>query len=58
MQIDHIAFRSRNPGAMRRRLDDKGVEYRSGYIPEFNMTQLFFKDPAGNGIEVNFPDER
>jgi hypothetical protein len=56
--LDHIAFQSNGLGAMKERLGNSGIEYRSGYIPEFNMTQLFFKDPAGTGLEVNFPDER
>jgi catechol-2,3-dioxygenase len=55
--LDHIAFQSNGLGAMKERLGNSGIEYRSGYIPEFNMTQLFFKDPAGTGLEVNFPDE-
>lgn len=56
--LDHIAFRSRGLDAMRDRLVSHGIEYRSGFISEFNMTQLFFRDPAGTGLEVNFPDER
>jgi hypothetical protein len=39
------------------RLDDYGVEFRVSSIPELKMTQLFFKDPAGTGLEVNFIDE-
>jgi len=26
-------------------------------VPEIDMTQLFFKDPAGNGLEANFVGE-
>ena len=55
--LDHIAFRSSGLGAMKDRLSNHGIEYRSGYISEFNMTQLFFRDPAGTGLEANFPDE-
>ena len=56
--LDHVAFRSSGLGTMKDRLASHGIEYRSGYIQEFNMTQLFFTDPAGTGLEVNFPDER
>jgi catechol 2,3-dioxygenase-like lactoylglutathione lyase family enzyme len=56
--LDHIAFRSCGLDAMKDRLTGCGIEYRSGFITEFNMTQLFFKDPAGTGLEINFPDER
>ena len=61
MRIDHIniaaPFRSAGVGAMKDRLASHGIEYRSGHISEFNMTRLFFRDPAGTGLEVNFPDE-
>ena len=39
-------------------LHEHAVAYRSNYIPEIDMTQLFFSDPAGTGLEVNFPGER
>jgi hypothetical protein len=52
-----VAFRASGLASMKNRLASAGVEYRSGFIAEFNMTQLFFKDPAGTGLEVNFPDE-
>ena len=55
--LDHVAFRSRGLDVMKDRLARQGIKYRSGFIPEFNMTQLFFRDPAGTGLEVNFPDE-
>jgi catechol 2,3-dioxygenase-like lactoylglutathione lyase family enzyme len=55
--LDHIAFQSSGLGAMKDRLAGHGIDYRSGYIAEFNMTQLFFKDPAGTGLEINFPGE-
>jgi len=56
--LDHIAFRSSGLGAVKNRLTACGIEYRSGFIAELNMTQLFFKDPAGTGLEVSFADER
>nr|MCH9637523.1 hypothetical protein [Gammaproteobacteria bacterium] len=28
--------------------------FKERYIPEINIEQLFFKDPAGNGIELIF----
>lgn len=55
--LDHVAFRSSGLQAMIERLDAHDVRFRRSYIAEFNMTQLFFKDPAGTGLEVNFPDE-
>lgn len=55
--LDHIAFRATGLAATRDRLDSHGVSYRVGYIAEKKMTQLFFKDPAGTGIEINFIGE-
>ena len=42
---------------MEERLRSLGIEYRSNHIPEIPMTQLFVRDPAGTGVEINFPDE-
>lgn len=35
------------------------LEVKNGFRLHYgiNMTQLFFKDPAGTGLEVNFPGE-
>jgi catechol 2,3-dioxygenase-like lactoylglutathione lyase family enzyme len=55
--LDHIAFRSSGLAEVRDRLEAHGVEFRDSHIPEFDMTQLFFKDPAGTGLEINFPGE-
>lgn len=55
--LDHIAFRASGLAETRARLDRHRVEYRSSYIDEFNMTQLFFHDPSGTKLEFNFPGE-
>ena len=55
--LDHIAFRSSDLALFRERLDRHNVPYRKSYIAEFEMTQLFFHDPAGTGLEINFPGE-
>ena len=55
--LDHIAFRGSGLADMRARLERQGVEYRSSYIEESNMTQLFFHDPSGTKLEINFPGE-
>jgi catechol 2,3-dioxygenase-like lactoylglutathione lyase family enzyme len=56
--LDHVAFQAAGLEAFRARLDALGIEYRSSYIPELHMSQLFFRDPAGTGLEVNFPREK
>ncbi len=55
--LDHVAFRATGLKAQIERLDSQQVDYRSNHVPELNMTQLFFHDPAGTGLEVNFLEE-
>ena len=55
--LDHIAFRASGVTAFRRRLDAFDVPYRVSRIPGTGATQLFFQDPAGTGLELNFPEE-
>jgi catechol 2,3-dioxygenase-like lactoylglutathione lyase family enzyme len=54
--IDHFAFRCDDLEAMRARMDARGVEYQVDSVPGSGPTQLFLRDPAGVGIELNFPD--
>lgn len=55
--LDHIAFRGLGLMALVRRLEQAGIEYRRNYIAELDMSQVFFHDPAGTGLEVNFTGE-
>jgi catechol 2,3-dioxygenase-like lactoylglutathione lyase family enzyme len=55
--LDHVAFQSGGLDAFRARLESMEVPFRTNHIPELDMTQVFFTDPAGIGIEVNFPGE-
>ena len=52
--VDHIAFLASEPGAFVRRLRERGVEYQPRSLPEFDLYQLFLKDPNGLTIELNF----
>ena len=52
--LDHVAFEGRDLDAMRGRLRRAGVDFRHSYIQELELDQLFFTDPAGTGLEVNF----
>jgi catechol 2,3-dioxygenase-like lactoylglutathione lyase family enzyme len=56
--LDHVAFQSSDLDAFRDNLNSFAIDFRVGYIREPEMTQLFFSDPAGTGLEVNFPGER
>jgi catechol 2,3-dioxygenase-like lactoylglutathione lyase family enzyme len=55
--IDHIAFRMTGLRSVADRLEAIGIDFRADYVPEISMTQLFFRDPAGNGLEANFVNE-
>jgi catechol 2,3-dioxygenase-like lactoylglutathione lyase family enzyme len=55
--LDHVAFRAVGLQAFTARLEAQGVDYRSSHIPELALTQLFFSDPAGTGLEINFAGE-
>jgi catechol-2,3-dioxygenase len=55
--FDHAAFQCQGLEAFTRRLDEHGIAYRTARIPKLGSAQLFFKDPAGNGVELNFPDD-
>jgi len=52
--IDHIAFLATDPGDFVRRFRERGIEYRPRSLPEFELYQLFVKDPDGLTIELNF----
>ena len=53
--FDHVAFACDDLAAMRARLEKLGVAHRMGKVPRTGQTQIFLKDPAGNGVELNFP---
>lgn len=56
--LDHIAFQMTELASYVQRLQALGVVYEEKYIPDFNISQVFCKDPCGNGVEVNFRDEK
>lgn len=55
--LDHVAFQADGLEAFLSLLDGRGINYRCSFIPELGLTQVFFRDPAGTGLEVNFPRE-
>lgn len=52
--IDHIAFACADFDAMCRKLESHGIAYKVADVPVINQRQIFFRDPAGNGVELNF----
>jgi len=56
-RLDHIAFASTGLKAMRAKLEQHKITYDERVLPRMNMTQLFYLDPDGIAIEMNFPPE-
>jgi len=52
--IDHIAFLASEPGQFIRRFKERGVGFQPRSLPEFDLYQIFIKDPNGLTIELNF----
>lgn len=52
--IDHLALTAHGFQDMRDRCARLGVEYRERRIPSLTLVQLFFYDPNGVQLELNF----
>ncbi|MDE2431200.1 MAG: VOC family protein [Burkholderiales bacterium] len=56
--FDHVAFVCENMNGMLARLQAGGIAFRLSDVPAMatlpRQRQIFFNDPAGNGIELNF----
>ena len=52
--FDHVAFTATDYEGTLARLQKLGVKYRLREISDAGQRQIFFSDPAGNGIELNF----
>lgn len=52
--VDHIAFNATGFDEMRARLKSRGIDVSENLLDEIGMRQLFFHDPNGVPIELNF----
>ena len=52
--FDHVAFTATDYDATIARLEKLAIKYRVREINDAGQKQIFFNDPAGNGIELNF----
>jgi catechol-2,3-dioxygenase len=50
----HAAFNGTDRAAFERLLTERGIRYRVAEVPLTRQVQLFFHDPAGNGVELQF----
>lgn len=55
--FDHVAFRCTGLAETEGKLAALGVPFRRAVVPQTGQVQLFLKDPAGNGIELNFAEQ-
>jgi catechol 2,3-dioxygenase-like lactoylglutathione lyase family enzyme len=55
--VDHVAFRATNVPAMRRRLKANNVAFEERAQPGGRLHQIFFDDPNGVTVEINFRNE-
>ncbi|WDD92730.1 VOC family protein [Burkholderia sp. FERM BP-3421] len=52
--FDHIAFAATDLATVERVLAERGMAYRRIVDATSARVQLFFRDPAGNGVELSF----
>ena len=55
LTFDHVAFECTDLAAFKTRLETLAVQFTEKAVPQTGKTQLFFRDPAGNGVELIFP---
>ena len=52
--FDHVAFTCTDIESATSRLKKHAIEHRIDDVPLTRQRQIFFSDPAGNGVELNF----
>jgi catechol-2,3-dioxygenase len=55
--FNHASFDCTGKLELEARLARHGVEYRTARVPLTGQVQLFCRDPAGNGVELQFAGE-
>ncbi|HKG14490.1 MAG TPA: VOC family protein [Pyrinomonadaceae bacterium] len=55
--FDHVAFSCEGLREFVGRLERAGVEYEADEVASPRQVQLFLRDPAGVGLELNFEGE-
>lgn len=52
--FDHAAFTCTGRQTFELLLNQRGIKFSVAHVPQSENVQIFFKDPAGNGVELNF----
>jgi catechol 2,3-dioxygenase-like lactoylglutathione lyase family enzyme len=55
--FNHASFDCTDKREFERRLAARGIPYRTARVPLTGQVQLFFEDPAGNGVELAFASD-
>jgi catechol 2,3-dioxygenase-like lactoylglutathione lyase family enzyme len=55
LTFDHVAFESSDWKLHIQDLQSAGVRFVEEFVPLTGRRQVFFRDPAGNGVELIFP---
>src|SRR5262249_52398083 len=55
--FNHASFDCTGKREFEARLTARGVDYRTARVPLTGQVQLFCRDPAGNGVELQFASE-
>ena len=55
--IHHVALKATGLDEMKNRLVDAGLSFDERIVPDLQVTQLFFDDPNGVKLELNFYDD-
>ena len=55
--LNHIAFTVAELEPLLEKLTTHNVNYKESTIEEINLTQIFFEDPAGLRIELNYSNK-
>jgi catechol-2,3-dioxygenase len=52
--FNHASFGCSGRAQFEAHLAARGIEWRTARVPLIGQIQLFVRDPAGNGVELNF----
>jgi glyoxylase I family protein len=55
--FDHVAFDCAGRADHEARLAARGIAFERARVPGTAQVQVFFDDPAGNGVELDFADD-
>jgi catechol 2,3-dioxygenase-like lactoylglutathione lyase family enzyme len=56
--VDHLAFKAKGSVEVAlQKLKANGIEYSARKLQRTGVTQVFFRDPDGVGVELNFAPE-